>query len=304
MGIADGRVVIVTGAGGGIGRAHALAFAAEGARVVVNDIGVGLDGSPASGGSAAQGVVDEIIAAGGEAVANGSNVADWDQAGALIRTAVETFGGLDVLVNNAGIVRDRMIANTSEEEFDAVIAVHLKGHFATMRHAASYWRGLSKEGKAPKDIDARIINTSSGAGLQGSVGQGNYSAAKAGIATMTLVAAAEMGRYGVTVNAIAPSARTRMTETVFAEMMAKPDEGFDSMAPENVSPLVVWLGSSESKDVTGKLFEVEGGIIRVAEGWAHGPQVDKGARWDPAELGPVVADLLAKARPPVPVYGA
>jgi NAD(P)-dependent dehydrogenase (short-subunit alcohol dehydrogenase family) len=304
MGVVDGRVVIVTGAGGGIGRAHALAFAAEGARVVVNDIGVGLDGSPAGGGSAAQGVVDEIIAAGGEAVANGSNIADWNQAAGLVQTAVETFGGLDVLVNNAGIVRDRMMANTSEEEFDAVIAVHLKGHFATMRHAASYWRGLCKEGKAPKDIDARIINTSSGAGLQGSVGQGNYSAAKAGIAAMTLVGAAEMGRYGVTVNAIAPSARTRMTESVFAEMMATQDQDFDAMAPENVSPLVVWLGGAESRDVTGKVFEVEGGKIRVAEGWAHGPQIDKGARWDPAELGPVVADLLAKARPPVPVYGA
>jgi NAD(P)-dependent dehydrogenase (short-subunit alcohol dehydrogenase family) len=301
MGVVDGRVVIVTGAGGGIGRAHALAFAAEGARVVVNDIGVGLDGSPAGGGSAAQTVVDEITAAGGEAVANGSNIADWNQAAALIQTAVDTFGGLDVLVNNAGIVRDRMIANTSEEEFDAVTAVHLKGHFATIRHAGSYWRGLSKEGKA---VDARIINTSSGAGLQGSVGQGNYSAAKAGIAGLTLVAAAEMGRYGVTVNAIAPSARTRMTETVFAEMMSTQDQAFDAMAPENVSPLVVWLGSVQSRDVTGKVFEVEGGKIRIAEGWAHGPQIDKGDRWDPAELGPVVSDLLAKARPPVPVYGA
>ena len=300
MGLLDGRVVIVTGAGGGIGRAHALAFAAEGARVVVNDIGVGLDGSPAGGGSAAQGVVDEITAVGGEAVADGSNVADWDQAAGLIQTAVDTFGGLDVLVNNAGIVRDRMMANTTEEEFDAVIAVHLKGHFATIRHAASYWRGLSKEGKT---VDARIINTSSAAGLQGSVGQGNYSAAKAGIVAMTLVAAAELGRYGVTVNAIAPSARTRMTETVFAEMMATQEAGFDAMAPENVSPLVVWLGSAESRGITAKVFEVEGGIIRVAEGWAHGPQVDKGAKWDPAELGPVVADLLAKSRPPVPVYG-
>jgi NAD(P)-dependent dehydrogenase (short-subunit alcohol dehydrogenase family) len=301
MGLVDGRVVIVTGSGGGIGRAHALAFAAEGARVVVNDIGVGLDGSPAGGGSAAQGVVDEITAAGGEAVVSGANVATWDGAASLIQTAVDTFGALDVLVNNAGIVRDRMLANTSEEEWDAVVAVHLKGHFATLRHAAGYWRGLSKEGKA---VDARIINTSSGAGLQGSVGQGNYSAAKAGIAAMTLVAAAELSRYGVTVNAIAPSARTRMTETVFADMMAKPDEGFDAMAPENISPLVVWLGSVESRDVTGKVFEVEGGIVRIAEGWAHGPQVDKGARWDPAELGPVVADLLAKSRPPVPVYGA
>ena len=305
MGLLDGRVVIVTGAGGGIGRAHALAFAAEGARVVVNDIGVGLDGSPAGGGSAAQGVVDEITAAGGEAVTSGANVADWQQAEGLIQTAIDSFGGLDVLVNNAGIVRDRMFANTSEEEFDAVIAVHLKGHFATMRHAAAYWRGLIKEGNAsPDTLNARIINTSSGAGLQGSVGQANYSAAKAGIAAMTLVAAAEMGRYGVTVNAIAPSARTRMTETVFADMMATQANDFDAMAPENISPLVVWLGSVESKDVTGKMFEVEGGIVRVAEGWAHGPQIDKGARWDPAELGPVVKDLLAKARPPVPVYGA
>jgi NAD(P)-dependent dehydrogenase (short-subunit alcohol dehydrogenase family) len=304
MVLLDGRVVIVTGAGGGIGRAHALAFAAEGARVVVNDIGVGLDGSPAGGGSAAQGVVDEIVAAGGEAVANGSNVADWDQAAALIQAAVDTFGGLDVLVNNAGIVRDRMLANTGEQEWDAVIAVHLKGHFATMRHAASYWRGLVKGGKSPDELAARVINTTSGAGLQGSVGQGNYSAAKAGIAALTLVAAPELGRYGVTVNAIAPAARTRMTEEVFADMMAKPDEGFDAMAPENISPLAVWLGSTQSRDVTGKVFEVEGGLIRVAEGWAHGPQVDKGARWDPAELGPVVGDLLAKARPPVPVYGA
>ncbi|MGZ5396951.1 MAG: SDR family oxidoreductase [Mycobacterium sp.] len=305
MGLLDGRVVIVTGAGGGIGRAHALAFAAEGARVVVNDIGVGLDGSPAGGGSAAQGVVDEITAAGGEAVTSGANVADWAQAEGLVQTAVDTFGGLDVLVNNAGIVRDRMFANTSEEEFDAVVAVHLKGHFATMRHAAAYWRGLIKTGNAsPDSLHARIINTSSGAGLQGSVGQANYSAAKAGIAALTLVASAEMGRYGVTANAIAPSARTRMTETVFADMMSTQDKDFDAMAPENVSPLVVWLGSIESKDVTGKMFEVEGGIIRVAEGWAHGPQIDKGARWNPAELGPVVSELLAEARPPVPVYGA
>jgi len=301
MGLLDGRVVIVTGAGGGIGRAHALAFADEGARVVVNDIGVGLDGSPAGGGSAAQGVVDEIAAAGGEAVASGADVSNWEAAQDLIRTAVDTFGGLDVLVNNAGIVRDRMIATTSEAEFDAVIAVHLKGHFATMHHAAAHWRAQAKDGKT---VDARIINTSSGAGLQGSVGQGNYSAAKAGIAALTLVGAAEMGRYGVTVNAIAPSARTRMTETVFADMMSTQDQDFDAMAPENISPLVVWLGSVESRDVTGAVFEVEGGKIRIAEGWAHGPQQDKGAKWDPAELGPVVKELLGNARPPVPVYGA
>ena len=301
MGLLDDRVVIVTGAGGGIGRAHALAFAAEGAKVVVNDIGVGLDGSAAGGGSAAQAVVDAIRSAGGQVVTSGANVADWEQAAGLIQTAVDAFGGLDILVNNAGIVRDRMIANTSEDEFDAVVAVHLKGHFATTRHAGAYWRALAKEGRK---IDARIINTSSGAGLQGSVGQGNYSAAKAGIAALTLVAAAEMGRYGVTVNAIAPSARTRMTETVFAEMMAKPDSGFDAMAPENISPLVVWLGSAESADITGRVFEVEGGVIRAAEGWRHGPEVDKGARWEPGELGPVVRSLLAQAPPPVPVYGA
>ena len=301
MGLLDGRIVIVTGAGGGIGRAHALAVAAEGARVVVNDIGVGFDGSPAGGGSAAQAVVDEITASGGQAVTSGADVADWTEAAGLIQTAVDTFGGLDVLVNNAGIVRDRMIATTSEEEFDAVVAVHLKGHFATARHAAAYWRAVSKSGKP---VDARIINTTSGAGLQGSVGQGNYSAAKAGIAALTLVAAAEMGRYGVTVNAIAPAARTRMTETVFAEMMARPGSGFDAMAAENISPLVVWLGSVESADVTGRVFEVEGGIIRAAEGWRHGPEVDKGDRWEPGELGPVVRGLLADARPPVPVFGA
>jgi NAD(P)-dependent dehydrogenase (short-subunit alcohol dehydrogenase family) len=299
MGLVDGRVVVVTGAGRGIGRAHALAFAAEGARVVVNDIGVGLDGS--AGESPAHEVVEQIRAAGGEATTNGDDIADWNGAANLIQTAVDTFGRLDVLVNNAGFIRDRMLANTSEDEWDAVIRVHLKGHFAPLRHAAQYWRAQSKDGRP---VDARIVNTSSAAGLQGSVGQGNYSAAKAGIAAITLVAAAEMGRYGVTVNAIAPAARTRMTEKVFAETMAQPEDGFDAMAPENVSPLVVWLGSAESKDVTGKVFEVEGGLIRVAEGWAHGPQVDKAARWDPSELGPVVADLLGKARPPVPVYGA
>jgi NAD(P)-dependent dehydrogenase (short-subunit alcohol dehydrogenase family) len=305
MGLVDGRVVIVTGAGRGIGRAHALAFAAEGARVVVNDIGVALDGTGEGERGPAHAVVEEIKSAGGEAVVNGDDVADWNGAQDLIQTAIDHFGGLDVLVNNAGFVRDRMLANTSEEEWDAVVRVHLKGHFAPLRHAAAYWRELIKNGKAgPDDLNARIINTSSGAGLQGSIGQGNYSAAKAGIATLTLVAAAELGRYGVTVNAIAPAARTRMTETVFAERMSTQEAGFDAMAPENVSPLVVWLGSTESKDVTGKVFEVEAGLIRVAEGWAHGPQVDKGARWDPAELGPVVKDLLSRARPPVPVYGA
>ncbi|KAF0847915.1 SDR family oxidoreductase [Nocardia caishijiensis] len=294
------RTVIVTGAGRGIGRAHALAFAAAGARVVVNDVGTALDGAPTSE-TPAQQVVDEVVAAGGQAVANYDDVADWEGARRLVRQAVDTFGGLDVLVNNAGFVRDRMLVNLGEDEWDAVIRVHLKGHFATMRHAAEYWRGESKAGRA---VDARVINTSSGAGLQGSVGQGNYGAAKAGIAGLTLTAAAEFGRYGVTVNAIAPAARTRMTETVFADTMAAPDSGFDAMDPANISPLVVWLGSSESAGVTGRMFEVEGGKVALAEGWRHGIAVDRGARWDPAKLGPVVAQLIEKGAEPEPVYGA
>ncbi|MGW4333454.1 SDR family oxidoreductase [Rhodococcus koreensis] len=302
-GVVDGRVVIVTGAGRGIGRAHALAFAAEGAKVVVNDIGAGLDGS-ATGESPAEQVVAEIVAAGGEAVVNGDDVADWAGAENLIRTAIDTYGRLDVLVNNAGFLRDRMLVGMSEQEWDAVVRVHLKGHFMTLRHAAAYWRA---EAKAGNPVDARIVNTSSGAGLQGSIGQGNYAAAKAGIAELTIQAAAELKNYGVTVNAIAPAARTRMTVGAggaMAEAMAAPEEGFDAMAPENISPLVVWLGSVESKDVSGRVFEVEGGKITVAEGWRHGPTQDKGARWEPKEIGPVVADLLAKAEDPVPVYGA
>jgi NAD(P)-dependent dehydrogenase (short-subunit alcohol dehydrogenase family) len=235
-------------------------------------------------------------------VANGDDVADWEGAQRLVQTAVDAFGGLDVLVNNAGFLRDRMIVSTSEEEWDAVIRVHLKGHFAPTRFAAAYWREQQKAGEA---VDARVINTSSGAGLLGSVGQGTYSAAKAGIAALTLVEAAELGRYGVTANAIAPAARTRMTEAVFAETMAKPEEGaFDAMAPENVAPLVVWLGSADSRAVTGRVFEVEGGILSVADGWQHGPRVDKGARWDPADVGDAVRDLLARAPDPAPVYGA
>lgn len=301
MGICDGRVVIVTGAGRGIGRGHALEFGRQGARVVVNDLGAELDGSGGSSGPAGE-VVDAIRAAGGEAVANGDDVADWEGAQRLVQTAIDAFGRLDVLVNNAGFLRDRMIVSTSEEEWDSVIRVHLKGHFATARFAAAYWREQQKAGET---VDARIVNTSSGAGLLGSVGQGTYSAAKAGIAALTLVEAAELARYGVTANAIAPAARTRMTEAVFAETMAAPEDGsFDAMAPENVAPLVVWLGSAESAGITGRVFEVEGGILSVADGWQHGPRVDKGARWDPAEVGPAVRDLLAQAPAPAPVYGA
>ncbi len=216
-------------------------------------------------------------------------------------TALDAFGGLDVLVNNAGFVRDRMLFTTSEEEWDAVIRVHLKGHIAPTRHAAEYWRTRSKAGEP---VDARIINTSSGAGLMGSVGQGAYSAAKGGIAALTLVEAAEMARYGVTANAIAPAARTRMTEQVFADRMQAPTTGFDVNDPANISPLVVWLGSAESHDVTGRIFEIEGGLLSIADGWQHGPEVDKNARWEPSEIGNAVRKLLAQAPPPAPVYGA
>jgi NAD(P)-dependent dehydrogenase (short-subunit alcohol dehydrogenase family) len=300
-GICDGRVVIVTGAGRGIGRAHALELARQGARVVVNDIGAELDGT---GGSAspAQEVVDEIVSAGGEAVVNGDDVADWQGAQRLVGTALDAFGGLDAVVNNAGFVRDRMFVSGGEDEWDAVVRVHLKGHFCVSRWAAAHWRDKSKAGEP---VDARIVNTSSGAGLLGSIGQAAYSAAKGGIATLTLVQAAELGRYGITANALAPSARTRMTETVFADTMARPDDpgAFDAAAPENISPLVAWLVSPQSAHVTGRMFEIEGGKVGVADGWQHGPTVDKGARWDAAELGPVVDDLLAKAPTPAPVYG-
>jgi NAD(P)-dependent dehydrogenase (short-subunit alcohol dehydrogenase family) len=302
-GICEGRVVIVTGAARGIGRAHALEFARQGAKVVVNDIGAELDGTGGSPSAIGE-VADEIRrSAGGEAAVNGDDVADWQGAQRLVRTALDAFGRLDVVVNNAGFVRDRMFVSCGEDEWDAVVRVHLKGHFAVSRFAAEHWRERAKAGEA---VGARIVNTSSGAGLLGSVGQAAYSAAKAGIAALTLVQSAELARYGVTANAIAPSARTRMTETVFADMMAAPDDptAFDAMAPENVAPLVVWLGSSQSAHVTGRLFEVEGGKLSVADGWQHGSPVDKGARWDPAELGPVVDELLAQSPAPAPVYGA
>jgi NAD(P)-dependent dehydrogenase (short-subunit alcohol dehydrogenase family) len=299
-GICEGRVVIVTGAGRGIGAEHALEFARQGARVVVNDIGGALDGT-GSDATPAQGVVDRIRAAGGEAVASYDDVTDWDAAGRLVQTAVDTFGSIDTLVNNAGAVRDRMFVTMSPDEWDAVVRINLRGHFCPARHAAGYWRDRAKAGRP---VDARIVNTSSGAGLLGSVGQANYAAAKAAIAALTLVQAAELARYGVTANAIAPAARTRMTETVFAEAMAPPAAGFDAMAPQNIAPLVVWLGSHESADVTGRVFEVEGGRISVADGWQHGAPVDRGRRWDPAELGPAVRELLAGGPTPAPVYGA
>ncbi|MBA2952627.1 SDR family NAD(P)-dependent oxidoreductase [Nocardioides sp. MAH-18] len=288
----DGRVAIVTGAGRGIGRAHALELARHGAAVVVNDYGVSLAGE-GTGETPAESVVAEITASGGRAVVNTADVADFAQAEAMVRQAIDTFGGLDILVNNAGFVRDRMLVNTSEEEWDAVIRVHLKGHFAPLRHAGAYWRAEAKEGRQRA---ARVINTSSGAGLQGSVGQATYSAAKAGIAGLTLVAAQEMGRYGVTVNAIAPVARTRMTEGAF--------DTSEMALPEDNSPIVAWLASEEAGDVTGRVIEIDGSQLTVELGWRHGPAHDLGRRWEAAEVGPALRGLLAQGPAPEPVYGA
>lgn len=293
------RVVLITGAGRGIGRCHALAFAAAGARVVVNDLGTSGSGEGQSTGPAAE-VVAEIEAMGGQALASTHDIADFDQAGALVQQTLAHFGGLDVVVNNAGILRDRMFVSSTVDEWDAVMRVHLRGHYCVARHAAAWWRLESKAGRQP---DARIINTSSGAGLQGSVGQSAYAAAKGGIASLTLVQAAELRRYGVTANALAPAARTRMTEGPFAAMMKKPESGFDAWAPENVSPIVVWLGSTQSAHVTGRCFEVQGGMLRLSDGWRPSATETQSERWDPTQLGAAVDRLLAEAPAPVPVYG-
>jgi NAD(P)-dependent dehydrogenase (short-subunit alcohol dehydrogenase family) len=298
MGICDGRVVIITGAGRGLGREHALAFAAEGAKVVVNDVGASLQGD-GNDMSPAQEVVDLIRANGGEAITNGDDIADWEGAGRLVQSAIDTFGGLDTVVTNAGIVRDRMFVNMSVDEWDAVIRVHLRGTFCPVKHAVDYWRAESKAGR-PRE--GRVVTTSSGAGLHGSIAQTNYSAAKAGIATFTINIAAELGRIGVNANSIAPSARSRMTEEAFAEMMAKPDTGFDAMDPANISPLVVWLGSGDC-NVSGRIFECAGGLISLADGWQVGAEFDKGAKWDPSEIGAVVDDLVTAAPAPFPVHG-
>jgi NAD(P)-dependent dehydrogenase (short-subunit alcohol dehydrogenase family) len=291
-GICDGRVAIVTGAGRGIGRGHALELARQGARVVVNDLGGAVDGTGADRGPA-QAVVDEVRAAGGDAIANAEDVSTWSGAEALVTSAIETFGRLDVVVNNAGILRDRMLVNMTEEEWDTVIGVHLKGTFAPTRFAAAYWRERSKAGDP---VDARVINTSSTSGLFANPGQTNYGAAKSGIATFSIIAAKELSRYGVTVNAIAPGALTRMTENLSRERAAPRADEWSERAPENIAPLVTWLASTESAGITGQVFLVAGGRIAVAKGWERGPGVDGGARWDPAKLGEVVPKLVADAQ--------
>ena len=294
MGALDGRVAIITGAGRGIGREHALLFAQEGAKVVVNDLGGAMDGS-GDDRSAAQQVVDEITAAGGEAVANADNVADWEGGRRLIDTAIEAFGDVNVLINNAGILRDRMLVSMEEAEWDAVIHVHLKGHFVPTRWAANHWREQSKAGK---DVDAAIVNTSSTSGLIGNPGQSNYGAAKAGIAAFTVITAQELQRYGVRVNAIAPAARTRMTEATpgLSDVVKAPTDSakFDVWDPANVSPVVAYL-ASESCPATGKVFLVQGGKVQVFQPWTLTEMIDKNDRWTVSELQKEMEQLLVPA---------
>ncbi len=295
-GICEGRVAIVTGAGRGIGREHSLMLAEQGAKVVVNDLGGSMDGTGDDAGPAQQ-VVDEIREMGGEAVANTDDVSSWDGAERMIGQAIEEFGRLDVLINNAGILRDRMLTNMSEAEWDAVIQVHLKGTFAPSRHAAAYWREQSKAGN---DVDARIINTASPSGIYGNIGQTNYGAAKAGIASFTIIAAKELGRYGVTVNAIAPAALTRMTENLG---MGQADEETKALlSPRMISPIVVWLASAEGKEVTGRVFDVTGQKLSVSEGWHRGPTIEMPPD-DPTVLGPDVLRIVREARPNANMFG-
>jgi NAD(P)-dependent dehydrogenase (short-subunit alcohol dehydrogenase family) len=292
MGLLDGKVAIVTGAGRGIGREHALALARAGAKVVVNDLGASLGGEGVDA-TPAQEVVAEIEALGSEAVADGENVADFAGAGRLVQHAVDAFGRLDILVNNAGILRDRMLVNMEEAEWDAVIAVHLKGHFAPTRHAAAYWRDRSKAGE---EVRARVICTSSPSGVFGNVGQANYGAAKAGIANFTIIAAQELGRYGVTVNCIAPNARTRMTESVFE--LPSGDDGFDPLAPINNTPIVVALCADAAQGITGQVFHVFGGAVNMLQPWAPGELFAREDSWEAEELlDAVIARLPDGAAP-------
>jgi NAD(P)-dependent dehydrogenase (short-subunit alcohol dehydrogenase family) len=293
-GLCEGRVVVVTGSGRGIGREHSLEFARQGADVVVNDLGTEVDGTGASN-VPAQGVADEIRAMGRRAVVNDDDIADEVGAQRLINTALDEFGRLDVLVNNAGILRDRMLVNMTFAEWDEVIRVHLRGTFGPSHFASRHWRERAKAGE---EVDARIINTTSPSGIYGNTGQANYGAAKAGIASFTIIAAMELGRYGVTVNAIAPGAATRMTIPLRPPgQAAAPADGYDPSAPDNIAPIVVWLGSRESAGITGRVFSVRGGSISVAEGWRGGPSATRDRRWDPAELGQVIPALVADAQP-------
>ena len=294
----EGKVAIVTGAGRGIGRAHALALAAAGATVVVNDLGAALSGEGTDLSPAAQ-VVEEIRAAGGRAAANGENVADFAGAGRMVQQAIDEFGRLDILVNNAGILRDRMLVNMTEEEWDAVINVHLKGHFSPTRHAAAHWRERAKAGD---EVRARVVNTASPSGVFGNIGQANYGAAKAGIAAFTLIAAQELGRYGVTVNCLAPNARTRMTEETFD--MGEPGEGFDPLDPANMSPVVVALCADEAQDITGQVFHVWGGAVNALRGWTAGEMFEREDGWDADELLAALRDRFpAGVSPPGMIAG-
>jgi NAD(P)-dependent dehydrogenase (short-subunit alcohol dehydrogenase family) len=294
--LCEGRVCVITGAGRGIGREHALMLAEHGAKIVVNDLGGEMDGT-GKGTGPAHDVVAEIQAMGGEAVANGDDCSDFEGAKRLIDLAVDTFGRLDVVINNAGILRDRMLTNMTEAEWDAVIKVHLKGTFGPAHHAAAYWRDRSKAGE---EVDARIINTSSPSGIYGNVGQTNYGAAKAGIASFTIIAAMELARYGVTVNAIAPAALTRMTENL--GMGQASEEAKEAMGPKWIAPIITWLASAESKSVTGRVFDVSGRAISVSEGWHRGPTTEPVL--DPEALGPRVLDIVAQARPNADMSGA
>lgn len=300
MGICDGRVVIVTGAGRGLGRAYALELAAEGAAVVVNDLGVTAAGEPAAE-DPAEAVAAEIRAAGGQAVASSEDVADWAAAGRIVAAALAAFGRLDAVVNNAGFLRDRMFVSATAEEWDAVMRVHLRGHFCVSRHAVDHWRGQAKAGRP---VAARILNTTSGAGLQGSIGQAAYAAAKGGIAALTLVQAAELHRYGITANALAPQARTRMTEAAFGAAMRRVEGGLDLYDPANTAPLVAWLCSADSAGITGQVFELLGGRLSLSLGWSDGPAEDRGGRWEAGAIGAAVRRLVAARPAAKPVWGA
>ncbi len=278
MGLLDGKVAIVTGAGRGIGREHALALARAGASVVVNDLGGSLAGEGADA-TPAQQVVAEVEALGARAIADCENVADFEGAGRLVEHAVDAFGRLDILVNNAGILRDRMLVNMEAAEWDAVIAVHLKGHFAPTRHAAAHWRDRAKAGE---EVRGRVINTSSPSGVFGNVGQANYGAAKAGIAMLTIITAQELGRYGVTANCIAPNARTRMTESAFE--LPSGDGGFDPLAPVNNTPIVVALCADEAQSITGQVFHIFGGAVNMLTPWSPGELSEREAGWEPGAL--------------------